>query len=322
MTGQIEGSFDSLHVNVFTKNLTTNALQPVMVWIHGGAFRSGSSSTAFYAPDYLIAKDVVVVTLNYRLGAFGFLTLDAENLNVPGNAGLKDQRLALRWVQRNIAYFGGDPNRVMTFGHSSGGSSVHYQMISPGSKNLFHRAYATGSNVLQNVVHTPRLQWARRLAANLGLNTTDETAILQHLQNANPVDIVREQGLLLPPEKSVTEGFANVFGPTRELYNTPGIFFSDELTNLLQNAWGNEIPFIIGATSLENLPLLTMIRSDAESLQMLSNFENFIPREAGVERNTTKSQKYAQMIKNNYYPKLEPTVTNIDGMIKVNLKLF
>lgn len=99
MTGEIEGSFDSLHVNVFTKNLKINAFNPVMIFIHGGAYRSGSSSTAYYAPDYLIEKDVVVVTINYRLGAFGFLTLDAENLNVPGNAGLKDQRLALHWIQ-------------------------------------------------------------------------------------------------------------------------------------------------------------------------------------------------------------------------------
>lgn len=99
VTGAIDGSFDALHVNVFTNNLRPSAPYPVLVWIHGGAYRSGSSSTAFYGPDYLVEEDVVVVTLNYRLAAFGFLTLDDPSLLVPGNAGLKDQRLALHWVQ-------------------------------------------------------------------------------------------------------------------------------------------------------------------------------------------------------------------------------
>lgn len=205
----------------------------------------------------------------------------------------------------------------MAFGHSAGGNSVHYQMISPGSENLFHSAYATGSNVLQNIIFTPRLQWAQRLAANLGLNTTDEAAILAHLEKANPIDIVRESALLLIPEASILKGYTNAFGPSREPYNTPGVFFSDELSTLLQNAWGNKIPFILGATSMENMPLLIEFRQSPERFQLLSNFENFIPREAGVEKNTTLSKKYTQMIKNNYYPTLEPTVTNIDGLLKV-----
>lgn len=191
-------------------------------------------------------------------------------------------------------------------------------MISKNSENLFHRGYATGSNVLQNIVYTPRRQWAQKLAYRLGLNSSDESEILSFLETANPVDIVREQENLLPAEASITEGFANVFGPSQEPYNTEGVFMNDSLSNHLRDAWGNRINFILGATSMENLPLLIGIRSDNAFLELLSNFENFIPREANVERNTEASQKYAQMIRDMYYPVLRPTVTNIDGLILVS----
>lgn len=98
-TGMPEGDFDSLHVNVFTNNLVPAEAYPVMIWIHGGAFRAGSASTFFYNPEYLVERNVVFVSIQYRLGAFGFLSLDDQSLNVPGNAGMKDQRMALQWIR-------------------------------------------------------------------------------------------------------------------------------------------------------------------------------------------------------------------------------
>lgn len=95
------GSLNSLHLNVFTNDLNPASKYPVMVWIHGGGFDRGSSSTKFYGPEYLVEKNVVVVTFNYRLGAFGFMSFEDSKLRVPGNAGLKDQRFALQWVQVN-----------------------------------------------------------------------------------------------------------------------------------------------------------------------------------------------------------------------------
>ncbi len=117
-------------------------LLPVMVWIHGGALLVGESDD--YDPVRLVRRGVLVVTLNYRLGVFGFLahpTLTAESPDhASGNYGLMDQQAALRWVQRNIARFGGDPRRVTIFGESAGGLSVHSHLASPGSAGLFHRA--------------------------------------------------------------------------------------------------------------------------------------------------------------------------------------
>jgi para-nitrobenzyl esterase len=136
---------DCLFLNVFTP-LNTNAgrphLLPVMFWIHGGGLVVGESDG--YDPSQLVAQDVVVVTINYRLGELGFLAhsaLAAESPNgASGNYGLLDQQAALRWVQRNIRAFGGDPDNVTIFGESAGGLSVHSQLASPPAAGLFHKA--------------------------------------------------------------------------------------------------------------------------------------------------------------------------------------
>jgi para-nitrobenzyl esterase len=115
-----------------------------MVWIHGGGLTSGESDG--FGPAMLVARRVVVVTINYRLGALGFLAhpaLTAESAQgSSGNFGLLDQQAALRWVRRNIREFGGDPGDVTIFGESAGGLSVHEQLVSPLARGLFARAIA------------------------------------------------------------------------------------------------------------------------------------------------------------------------------------
>ena len=112
--------------------MSASAPKAVMVWLHGGGFHMGSGGTDLYGPGYLMEEDVVLVTLNYRLGPLGFLSLPQGG--VSGNAGLKDQRMALRWVRENIAAFGGDPNKVTIFGESAGGTSVLLHQLSPLSR--------------------------------------------------------------------------------------------------------------------------------------------------------------------------------------------
>ena len=133
---------DCLHLNVFTPTDAGGQPWPVMVWIHGGGLISGDASS--YLPDRLVAQGVVVVTLDYRLGVLGFLAhpaLAAGKVDrASGNYGLLDQQFALRWVQRNIAVFGGDPHEVTLFGQSAGGLSVHDQLASPEDRGLFQRA--------------------------------------------------------------------------------------------------------------------------------------------------------------------------------------
>ncbi|KAL6435674.1 hypothetical protein ACFW04_005532 [Cataglyphis niger] len=123
------GEEDCLYLNVYTPVLDKDARKAVMVWFHGGAFNNGLGDDLFFGPDFLIEQDVILVTLNYRLGAIGFL--NTGDKNAPGNAGLKDQVMALKWVKDNIHYFGGCPNRVTIFGEDAGASSVQFHMMSP-----------------------------------------------------------------------------------------------------------------------------------------------------------------------------------------------
>lgn len=133
---------DCLYLNIWTPSLKFNKSfkRPVMVWIHGGAFQYGGISVDENEGSALaLLGDVVVVTLNYRISAFGFLNANNPQ-NGPNNVGILDQRLALEWVQANIKQFGGDPEQVTLFGESAGGHSVGLHMISPGSQHLFKRA--------------------------------------------------------------------------------------------------------------------------------------------------------------------------------------
>ncbi len=145
-------SEDCLYLNVWTPQLGKTAKMPVMVWIHGGAFTGGSGTDRVFAGDRLAAKGVVVVTINYRLGVFGFLAQPALTDEAPykasGNYGLLDQQAALRWVQTNIGQFGGDPAKVTVFGQSAGGMSVTAALTSPLSKGLLRSAIIQSGSVI------------------------------------------------------------------------------------------------------------------------------------------------------------------------------
>jgi para-nitrobenzyl esterase len=136
--GEASTSENCLYLNVFTP--AAGADHPVMVWIHGGALVSGESND--YDPTALVEHGVTVVTINYRLGALGFLAHPAlaDANGQSGDYGLMDQQAALRWVQRNIASFGGDPRNVTVFGESAGGLSTLSQVASPQAKGLFEKA--------------------------------------------------------------------------------------------------------------------------------------------------------------------------------------
>jgi para-nitrobenzyl esterase len=174
---------DCLYLNVFAPSGTkAGAKLPVMVWIHGGGFTEGESND--YDPDRLVARGVIVVTLNYRLGYLGFLAtagLDAEP-HTHVNYGLLDQQYALAWTQANIASFGGDPTKTTVFGQSAGGESVFAQVLSPGSAGLFGAAIVQSG--AYEILALPTLASAETagdaVAVALGCSPQD-TACLRNL---------------------------------------------------------------------------------------------------------------------------------------------
>ncbi|MEO5317399.1 carboxylesterase family protein [Arthrobacter sp. CC3] len=137
--GELPGSEDCQRLSItIPAGLADGERVPVMVWLHGGSYTSGSGDLAIFDPKTLVAENrVIVVSVTYRLGLFGYL---ATGTGRPGNLGLLDQLEAFRWVQRNIRAFGGDPERVTAFGQSAGGDAVAHLMATPEAASLFQRA--------------------------------------------------------------------------------------------------------------------------------------------------------------------------------------
>jgi para-nitrobenzyl esterase len=176
---------DCLYLNVWSPSGAHDL--PVMVWLHGGAFIFGSGGDKYYSGEKLADRGIVVVTINYRLGAFGFMALpqlDTEDPQYPtsGNYGLADQQAALAWVQRNIAAFGGDPANVTLFGESAGGFSTCVHYYSAKTQGLFARAIVEsglcGASILTNT-HQTALQQGTALAQQLGCTSGDVVACMR-----------------------------------------------------------------------------------------------------------------------------------------------
>jgi para-nitrobenzyl esterase len=181
----IQQSEDCLVLNVFTPGLNDGRKRPVMVWLHGGGFSSGSGSGRILDGTSLAhTHDVVVVTLNHRLNVFGFTHLgDAmgSEFAASSSVGLLDIVTALEWVRDNITGFGGDPNLVTIFGQSGGGRKVATLMSMPSAKGLFHRAIIESGAVLRLTTHEDAVKQADLLLAELGLKSGQ----LRELQNVS-----------------------------------------------------------------------------------------------------------------------------------------
>lgn len=176
---------DCLHLNIWAPTGGAPGPKPVMVWIHGGAFMAGSANP-YDAAALAREGDIVVVSINYRVGVLGFVNFgEALGLpDIPSNLGLRDQIAALEWVRDNIAAFGGDPTRVTICGQSAGSMSVSLLMLAPSARGLFHGAIMQSGAV--SLIHDRErsIQDARRFAELLDLNQGD-------LERLRTMDLVR-----------------------------------------------------------------------------------------------------------------------------------
>jgi len=195
---------DCLTVNVWTGALKKTERRPVMVWIHGGGFQFGSSANPLYDGTALAREGVILVSLNYRLGVFGFLglkELDAEGYN-SGDFGLQDQLAALRWVKHNIAAFGGDPCNVTIFGESAGAHAIGLLMASPLAPGLFNKAIMeSGAWWDRNHGSLTTFAEARQYGLNFEkkVGVTSVTGLrelsAQVLNNAQPYNLNQDPGV-------------------------------------------------------------------------------------------------------------------------------
>ncbi|KAL7290040.1 hypothetical protein TKK_0015769 [Trichogramma kaykai] len=213
-TSEFTGSEDCLYLNVYTPEVKFSDadprnLLPVMMWIYGGSFKRGYANSFLYGPDFIIEEKVVLVTFNYRLGPLGFLNLKHDNAT--GNAALKDQNLVLRWINENIAQFGGDPNSVTLFGQSAGGVAVDFHGLSEMSKGLFHRSISMSASPLCPwAFHTGEaaVKQAFILGEKLGKVASNKNELLKVLYESTATDIMtktEDMGSSDPPFKPSIE---------------------------------------------------------------------------------------------------------------------
>lgn len=222
-----------------------------MVYIHGGAFFSGSIHPGILGPGYIMDNgNVILVMMQYRLSALGFLSTGDEAS--PGNFGLKDQALALAWVKQNIASFGGDPNEITIVGQSAGAASVDMHLLSPLSRGLFSKAIAMSGSAIApyNYPTENPLQLARKHAAIIGIAGADCLSpgeLIQCLRQV-PAEIIVSTvaGLKYFDVDSLT-----VYRPVVEPKNLTGAFLTDTPLNLLRAGGFAKVPYMTGLVDAE-----------------------------------------------------------------------
>lgn len=274
-------SEDCLYLNVWAPANKGDAALPVMVWIHGGGYVFGAASQPLYEATDLARRGVVVVSMNYRLGPFGFFShpqLSAESdHHASGNYGLLDQIEALRWVQRNIKAFGGDPNRVTIFGESAGGGSVFSLLTSPLAKGLFQRAIAESGPTL-NFAALNKSHYGFKPAEEMGVEFATSCGAkpgpdqLSSLRTMSVDDIMKAvPAQESPREFTIREGLLR-FAPVVDGWVIP-----DDPMTILARGEQNHVPLIVGANRDEGTMFMMLgklpRRVEEWAEQMAKNFD-------------------------------------------------
>jgi len=243
---------DCLVVNVWTPGLSDNGKRPVLVWLHGGGFTVGSNGFTVYDGANLARKHkVVVVGVNHRLNAFGFLYLGdiGGEKYANANVGMLDIVAALQWVRENIERFGGDPNSVTVFGQSGGGSKVSALLGMPGAKGLFHRAYAMSGSQVRSIDRDQATRNARAWLAKLNVSPTN----LAQLQD---IPMRKLRSALAATDTGLA------WGPVVDGRTLPAHPFDPNATEI-----SSDVPLMIGSTETEQTWNATQLYdplSDAE----------------------------------------------------------
>ncbi|KAM3957232.1 integument esterase 1 [Aphomia sociella] len=237
---------DCLRLNVYTPSNISNKTLPVIFYMHSGGFYSISGRSDVAGPQYFLDRDVVLVTINYRLASLGFLST-GDKL-APGNNGYKDQVVALRWVQKNIRAFGGDPNLVTITGCSAGSFSVMLHMISPMSKGLFHRAISISGSPISQVADRHHLKsLAVKQAELLDCPSNSSKAIIDCLKTKTFREIANSlDGFFLPGYDPIL-----LWSPVVELDFGQERFLTMKPVDAVRHNKMHSVPFIISQTTGE-----------------------------------------------------------------------
>ncbi|XP_063830438.1 esterase FE4-like [Ostrinia nubilalis] len=247
------GQEDCLSLNVFTPlNVAPDSKLPVLVHIHGGGYFENSASRGTFGPEFIVRKDLILVVMNYRLYIHGFLCLGIPE--APGNAGMKDQVAALKWIQRNIRAFGGDPDSVTINGMSAGATAAALHVLSPMSNGLFHRAIIqSGSSIADWGVRLDPLEVASKAAKFMGFNSKNPYELYNFYMNKTDAELITR----IPQEEGLTIFHLVQFSPCVETHKGGEEPFLTELPyNLLSRGEVNNVSIMIGTTNAEGIMMI------------------------------------------------------------------
>ncbi|XP_063708883.1 juvenile hormone esterase-like [Culicoides brevitarsis] len=273
----VTGSEDCLFLNVYVPRLESKEKLPVMFWIHGGSFKSGSGDSEYYGPEFFMEEEVVIVTINYRLGFLGFFSTNDKAAQ--GNYGLKDCVEALKWVQNNIEAFGGDREQVTIFGESAGGASVHYLTLSPMANGLFRAAISQSGSALNpwSFQDDPkRIAYEAGTFLNLTFSNTEE--LVKGIREIDdPKIFVKFVGVA---EDNQLPAFLQPipFSPCVEPEDSEETRFLTEtpLTIIQEKKFNKNIKYISGSNDKEMLLGIPQLNANPNFLQKLNENPHFL----------------------------------------------
>jgi carboxylesterase type B len=286
---------DCLIANVFVPDTDKKKL-PVVVYIHGGSFQLGHSNLV--TPKHLVKSgNIIAVTFNYRLGIHGFLCLGTKS--VPGNAGMKDQVALLRWVNKNIASYGGNPEDVTLAGYSAGSASVDLLMLSPTTRGLFHKVIPeSGSNLAPYAVQIDPLENAKYYAKVLGFNNVDDLHALEEFYKSASFDKFNADPFLNRTDSSY------LFAPCVERHLGGEAFLTENPYSILKHGAYRKLPMLYGFANMEGLFRIPSFDTWKEGMN--KNFFDFLPVDLKFDVDEDK-QEVARRIKWLYFNE-EPVV--------------
>ncbi|CAG9839708.1 unnamed protein product [Diabrotica balteata] len=245
---------------------------PVFFWIHGGAFVVGNGSISSFNPKFLIDYDIIIVTINYRLGPFGFLTTLDEN--IPGNLGLKDQLLALKWTHDHIIQFGGDPKKITVGGESAGSMSAGFHLISKAARGLISGIIQQSGSSLSSVFYPTNdreLAFEFGKSLNSSFTSTESSDLLELLQEASYSDLMTLSNKFTSG-RGVGFMDALTFKPVIENDNDDA-FITEPMHDDVLEGHFNLVPILIGFNSEESLMFL---EEDRNALIKYTSDEVFV----------------------------------------------
>ncbi|XP_048007305.1 esterase FE4-like [Leguminivora glycinivorella] len=279
------GSEDCLYLEVITPNIKPKNPMPVMFLMPSFGF--GFRIDELYDASLITNQDVVFVNCNGRLGPFGFLSIN--DISAPGNNGLKDLVMGLKWIQRNIHVFGGDPENVTIFGSCSGGSMVHFMMLSPMASGLFHKAIIQSATALNNwSLDRNPTSVVTELAMKMGIQTSCMVTIIEKIKNSPINEIIAAWKSMVEDRSKMFEGnfLDSVFKPCiEEEFEGQPAFLTRSPTLIVKSGNINKVPFIIGINDKEGEFIRFFNANFYDYKKITENVRLMVPKPIAVEDN-------------------------------------